>query len=141
MPNEDFIPRRIVQTRPKGITECYHIFLQSEIYAVDGLGIHRVEDLLALCYSKPRQPSNWSYHIESVCLEECFAIDAHATEVSDAGPVSKFRLFLHPEYVQEVAERARKVILECPHRYSPKLLMECYPRVVAQLNASRPEVQ
>jgi len=126
LPDEGYVAKQVVQIRPSGRTDCFHLFLQSGIYGVDGLGIHRIDDLLASLYGRPRHNPEWTYQIESVSLAECFEIDNNRSseKLQERGAVNKWNMFLNPEFVEQVAKRAEYAIAQCPQRYSVAMLLK-----------------
>lgn len=120
MPDEEFVPKRLMMQTDQGNERLIHVFLLSHGYAVDCLGIRRVEDLLAFYYGyyECKHPS---FCVEDFDLEKCF-INSDPNQTTESlrlrGPLNHWGLFLHPEFLKKAAARAQQIIREAMTRYS-----------------------
>jgi hypothetical protein len=94
----------------------YHVYLFRSGYAVDALGIRREEDMIALFTGE----RGWSFTPEPCSVSFLFT---EAREKDDVGPVNDWDMYLHPDFVEYVAAKARIIVHDHPGRYQVSLLL------------------
>jgi hypothetical protein len=94
----------------------YHVYLFQSGYAVDALGIRREEGMIALFTGQ----RGWTFTPEPCSVSFLFK---QAREKEDVDPVNAWDMYLHPDFVDYVAAKARIIILDCLGRYQVSLLL------------------
>ena len=116
LPEENFELRHLHAKAQLFDKPGYHVYLFHSGYAVDALGIRREEDMIALLTGQ----HGWSFTPEPCSVSFLFK---EAREKEDVGPVNDWDMYLHPDFVDYVAAKARIIILDCPNRYQVSLLL------------------
>jgi hypothetical protein len=116
LPTENFALRHLHAKAQQIDKPGYHVYLFHSGYAVDALGIRREEDMIALFAGQ----RGWSFTPEPCSLPFLFK---EVRKKEEVGPVNDWDMYLHPDFIDYVAAKAKIIIHDCPGRYQVSLLL------------------
>lgn len=110
LPDENYEPRHLRAFHSGGDKPGYHVYLFSDGFAVDALGIKREIDLIAGCMAKTRL----RFESEKCDIAHLFL---SAKDDPELGPLNIWDMCIHQDYIKALDSKARSLINDTPDRY------------------------